>query len=252
LIDNLSSTPLLSVIVIGHNDEKEIVPLINEIRSALQTHVEYEIIFVDDASTDGSVYTLQQVAQSVANLRVLRLVSVAGPTGALRAGIDASQAAWVVTLNGDGSNDPADIASMFEMVMQYEGSAPLLIAGHRGGSWRNGAQHLTDGLSTLFRRVLNGEQAGIDSDCTFRICSRDLYQRLPWFDHLHRYIPALVTRAGGRVISVPINHRSHTAKKDGWGKVGLFTALRDGFGVRWLQRRICAPRVADADTLRRG
>lgn len=252
MIANLPSAPLLSVIVIGHNDENEIVPLINEIRAALQTHVEYEIIFVDDASTDGSVYTLQQIAQSVGNLRLLRLASVAGPTGALRAGIDASEASWVVTLNGDGSNDPADIASMFEMVMQYEGSAPLLIAGHRGGSWKSGAQHLSDALSTLFRRMLIGEEAGIDSGCMFRIGSRELYRRLPWFDHVHRYIPALVTRAGGRVISVPINYRSHTAKQDGWGRIGLFAGLRDAFGVRWLQGRVCAPKVADADGARRG
>ena len=252
MIDNLSSAPLLSVIVIGHNDENEIVPLINAIRSALQTHVEYEIIFVDDASSDGSVYTLQQIAQSVSNLRVLRLASVAGPTGALRAGIDASGAAWVVTLSGDGSNDPADIPSMFEMVMQYEGSAPLLVAGHRGGSWKKSMRHFMDALAGLFRRLIIGEQAGIDSGCIFRICSRDLYQRLPWFDHVHRYIPALVTRAGGRVISVPINYRSHAAKKDGWGKIGLFTGMRDTLGVRWLQGRTCAPQVAETDAVRRG
>jgi len=251
-MEHLPSAPLLSVIIIGHNDENAIVPLINEIRAALQTHVEYEIIFVDDASSDGSVYTLQQVAQSVPNLRVLRLASSAGPTGALRAGIEASGASWVVTLSGDGSNDPADIASMFEMAMQYEGSAPLLVAGHRGGSWKNGLRHLSDGLSALTRRLFLGEEPGIDSGCIFRICNRDLYQRLPWFDHVHRYIPALVTRAGGRVISVPINYRSHIAKKDGWGKIGLFSGLRDTLGVRWLQGRSCAPKVADADSPRRG
>ena len=252
MIENLPSAPLLSVIVIAHNDEAAIVPLINDIRSALQTHVEYEIIFVDDASTDGSIHTLQQVSQSVANLRVLRLTTSAGPTGALRAGIEASGASWVVTLSGDGSNDPADIAAMFEMVMQYEGNAPLLVAGHRGGSWKNGFRHLSDGLSALTRRAFLGEEAGVDSGCIFRICSRELYQRLPWFDHVHRYIPALVTRAGGRVISVPINYRSHIAKKDGWGKVGRLSGLRDAIGVRWLQARTCAPTVAAPKNIRRG
>ena len=246
------SSPLLAVIIVGHENENEIVPLINDVRKALQTHVEYEIIYVDDGSSDGSFYTLQQVAQSVPILRVVRLANSTGPSGAIRAGIEAARAQWVVTLAGDGSNDPADIPSMFEMVMQYEGSAPLLVAGHRGGSWKSGPRHLIDLSAALLRRVWLGEESGVDSGCIFRICSRDLYLRLPWFDHIHRYIPALVTRAGGRVISVPVNYRSHTSRSDGWGKVGFFSAVRDAIGVRWLQSRSCAPQVVETLPPRHG
>ena len=246
IMDDWTSTPLLAVIIIGHDDESGIVPLINEVRKALQTHVEYEIIYVDDGSSDGSFFTLQQIAQSVPILRVIRLATSVGPSGAIRAGIEAALANWVVTISGDGSNDPADIPSMFEMVMQYEGSAPLLVAGHRGGSWKSGLRHLSDNFSALIRRVYLGEDAGVDPGCIFRVCSRDVYRNLPWFDHIHRYIPALVTRAGGRVISVPINYRGHTGRADGWGKVGLFTAIRDAMGVRWLQLRSCAPEIAES------
>jgi len=251
-MDGMTSAPLLAVIIVGHDDENEIVPLINEVRKALQTHVEYEIIYVDDGSGDGSFFTLQQIAQSIPILRVVRLANSVGPSGAMRAGIEAARAHWVATLSGDGSSDPADIPSMFEMVMQYEGSAPLLVAGHRGGSWKSGLRAMGDAISALVRRSYLGEEPGVDSGCMFRVCSRALYQRLPWFDHIHRYIPALVTRAGGRVISVPINYRSHNPSADGWGKVGLFAAMRDARGVRWLQKRNCAPEVAETHNLPHG
>jgi len=251
-MDGMTSTPLLAVIIIGHDHENAIVPLINDVRKALQTHVEYEIIYVDDGSSDGSFFTLQQIAQSVPILRVLRLATCVGPSGAMRAGIEAARVQWIVTLVGDGSNDPADIPSMFEMVMQYEASAPLLVAGHRGGNWKSGVRHMADNLAALARRAFLGEEAGVDSGCIFRICSRELYRRLPWFDHIHRFIPALVTRAGGRVISVPVNMRPHIASNDGWGRVGFFSALRDAIGVRWLQTRVCAPKVVESHPPRHG
>jgi dolichol-phosphate mannosyltransferase len=240
-----ASAPLLSVVIAGHNDEHEVVPLINDVRHALQGHVEYEIIYVDDGSSDGSYHVLRQVGQSVSILRVIRLQNSVGPTGSLRAGIDAARGTWVVTLVGSGVYDPADIPSMFEMAMHYDGSAPLLVTGHRGGQWKSGLRQMLDAGSSLLRRLYLGEESGVDPACNFRLGSRELWRSLPWFNHMVRYMPALVTRSGGRVISVPINYRTRPGKGSSWGKVGLFAAMRDARGVRWLQVRVCRPEVND-------
>lgn len=241
------SQPLLSVVIVGHNDEPEIVPLLNEVRQVLQTHVEYEIVYVDDGSSDGSFNTLRQVAQALPILRAIRLARSAGPTGAFRAGITAATGTWIATLDGNGSYDPADIPSMFEMAMHYEGDAPLLVAGHRGGEWKSGSRHLSDSLAGLIRRWVLAEHPGVDPDCNFRLCSRTLWMGLPWFKHLTHFMPALVTQAGGRVISVPINYRTRPGRSDSWGRLNPLTAIRDVFGVRWLQARNCDADITDSN-----
>ncbi len=238
-MDDVNFIPLLSVIVVGHNDDREAAPLIAEIRKALQGHVEYEIIYVDDGSTDGTFHSLSQVASWLSLLRIVQLSRTSGPTVALMAGITAARGTWVVTLDGRGANDPADIPAMFEMAMQYEGHSPLLVAGHRGGAWKSAPRQLIDGVAGLARRLLLGEDADVDSGCNFVVCARDLWTRLPWFDHLHRYLPVLVKRAGGRIISIPINYRTRPKRSDDWGKVGAWRAWRDLLGVRWLQARPC-------------
>lgn len=241
------SQPLLSVVIVGHNDEPEIVPLLNEIRQVLQGHVEYEIVYVDDGSGDGTYGTLRQVAQGLPILRVIRLAACVGPTAAYRAGIDAAGGTWIATLDGDGSYDPADIPSMFEMAMHYEGNAPLLVAGHRGGEWKGGLRHVRDALSNLVRRLLLAEAQGIDPGCNFRLCARALWLDLPWFDHLVYFMPALVTAGGGRVISVPINYRTRPRRAGRWGRIGPWAAVRDLLGVHWLQSRRSRAEVADSN-----
>ena len=253
---DIDFVPLLSVIIVGHNDEREAAPLVNEVHKSLQGHIEYEILYVDDGSTDGTHHNLIQLAARLPVLEVVQLTRCSGPTAALMVGINSARGVWVTTLNGNGSNDPADIPAMFEMALQYEGKGPLLVAGHRGGSWKSGGRLLADGANSLLRRIVLGEDAGVDPGCIFTVCTRELWQGLPWFDHVHHFLPTLVKRTGGRVISVPVNFRARPRRPDSWGRVRLWSALRDLLGVRWLQARQCraeiTPPTVTLDTVRPG
>jgi dolichol-phosphate mannosyltransferase len=178
-------------------------------------------------------------------LRVLRHGRSCGQSAALRSGIRAARGKWIATLDGDGQNDPADLPALLRAGREQGLGERWLIAG-----WR--AKRQDSWLRKLSSKVANGvrrrllRDATPDTGCGLKLFPRALFLELPYFDHMHRFLPALVLRAGGRVESVPVNHRP---RHQGTSKYGvhnrLWVGIVDLFGVMWLQRRARLPEVSE-------
>lgn len=232
----------LSVVVPVKNEAANIEPLIREIVAALGALRDFEIIYVDDGSTDETLAELKRMGAEVPQLRVLRHARSCGQSTAVTSGVMAARHGWIATLDGDGQNDPADIPKLLQRLRQAASEENLhMLAGwraHRRDTW----------LRRLSSRVANGVRSSLlrdatpDTGCGLKVFSRATFLRLPYFDHMHRFLPALVQRHGGRVESVVVNHRP---RERGVSKYGLHNRLWVGivdlFGVSWLMRRAKLP-----------
>jgi dolichol-phosphate mannosyltransferase len=232
----------LSVVIPARNEAPNVAPLIGEIRAALEGRVDYEIVYVDDGSNDGTADAIRALMADCARLRLLRHAQSCGQSAAVHTGVAASRGAWIATLDADGQNDPADIPRLWAIV-RAAGDEKLLIAGFR----RNRRDTFVKRWSS---RIANAVRGGMlrdrtpDTGCGLKLIGRELYLALPFFDHNHRFLPALVLRQGGRIQSVAINHRP---RQRGVSNYGLFDRLWVGiidlFGVMWLMRRAKNPVV---------
>jgi dolichol-phosphate mannosyltransferase len=236
---------LLSVVVPVRNEAANIIPLVTEILTACPD-MSVEIVYVDDGSTDETPARLREV-RDVAGGRLvwLRHRRCCGQSAAVLTGVRAAGGQWIATLDGDGQNDPADIGRLLEQAQREErqGGGPLLIAGHR--------VHRRDSrLKRFSSRLANAVRAGIlrdntpDTGCGLKVFRRQAFLELPHFDHMHRFLPALFARAGGRVISVPVNHRRRTSGRSNYGTLDrLWVGIFDLVGLFWLQRRGLRPEL---------
>lgn len=229
----------LTIVIPVFNEVDNITPLVREVRDVLGNRLRYEVIVVDDASTDGTGAALQRLLTEIPELRVLRHAHNAGQSSALLTGVREARAAWVATLDGDGQNLPADIETLLA-ARDALNPPPALLAGvrqRREDNW----------LRRLSSRVANGVRCRLlrddtpDSACGLKLFRRDVFLTIPHFNHMHRFLPALVKRAGGRVINVRVGHRP---RRFGQSKYGLFDRLWAGIvdllGVMWLRRRQCS------------
>ncbi|MDH4320486.1 MAG: glycosyltransferase family 2 protein [Desulfobulbaceae bacterium] len=237
-----SLVPELSVVVPVHNESANVGPLIAEIRSVLADFGEYEIIYVDDASSDDTCRVLQTIRQDCDRLRIVRHLNNCGQSTAVRTGVKAARAAWVVTLDGDGQNDPADIPKLWAQRPQIlDLSVPHVICGHRQVRRDSAIKQVSSRLANAIRAALLKDNTP-DTGCGIKLFPRQAFLDLPYFDHMHRFLPALFLRAGGRVISVAVNHRHRTRGKSHYGTLGrLWVGIFDLIGVAWLQRRMQRP-----------
>jgi dolichol-phosphate mannosyltransferase len=233
-------SPAISVVVPVHNESGNVVALLDEIAAALTGVAPFEAVFVDDRSSDDTARVLQDYAQAHAWLTVVQHRNNCGQSTAVRTGVRCARAPVVATLDGDGQNHPADIPALlarWRVLQQSAGNAPVLIAG-----WR--AKRLDTPLRRFSSRVANGVRSRLlgdatpDSGCGLKLFAREDFLDLPYFDHMHRFLPALFRRAGGTVESVPVRHRNRAHGKSHYG-VGnrLWVGLVDILGVMWLQRR---------------
>ena len=243
----------LSVVVPVHNERDNLAPLIDEIVDALCDLVPFEIVYVDDGSTDGSAEMLRAMQRRVPMLRVIRHERSAGQSTAIRTGILAARGRWIATLDGDGQNDPADIPALLTQACSLaaqRGDARLLIAG-----WRTRRR---DTRFTRWQsRVANAVRSRLlrdgtpDTGCGLKVFPRDMFIALPYFDHMHRFLPALVRREGGSVESVPVRHRPRTEGHSHYGVMNrLWTGLVDMAGVIWLSRRARVPATTELTVAR--
>lgn len=239
-------SPELSVVIPAHNEAENLFPLIDEIRAALEGRLAYEIVVVDDASSDDTAARLKAGAQPGARLRWLRHGSNCGQSAALLTGVRAARAPWIATLDGDGQNDPADIPNLLAVLDQPRRPANLqLVAGCRRKRRDNWPRRASSRIANGVRRRLLADGTA-DTGCGLKLFDRQAYLALPHFDHDHRFLSALFLRGGGDVVSVDVGHRPRRKGRSHYG-VGnrLWVGLVDLFGVMWLQRRSRQPTIAD-------
>jgi dolichol-phosphate mannosyltransferase len=228
--------PELSVVVPVHNERDNIVPLLNEIAAALRGKADFEIVYVDDLSRDDTLAVLAAAKAQFPELRVLRHVSQSGQSTALRTGIKAAHGAWIATLDGDGQNDPADIPKL--LAMRNESPVAIkLFAGWRVNRQDSGSKRWASKWANAIRsRLLRDETP--DTGCGIKLFERSVFLDLPYFDHMHRYLPALMQRAGWQVKSVPVNHRPRGAGVSKYNNLNrALVGISDLRGVAWLIRR---------------
>ena len=228
--------PDLSVVVPVHNERDNIVPLLGEIAAALRGKVDFEIVYVDDLSRDDTLAVLTAAKAQFPELRVLRHVAQSGQSTALRTGIKAARGSWIATLDGDGQNDPADIPKLLAMRDQSS-SVIKLFAGWRVNRRDSGSKRWASRWANRIRANLLKDETP-DTGCGIKLFERAVFLDLPYFDHMHRYLPALVQRAGWQVKSVPVNHRARGAGVSKYNNLNrALVGISDLRGVAWLIRR---------------
>jgi dolichol-phosphate mannosyltransferase len=226
----------LSVVVPVHNERDNVVPLVEEICAALRGVASFEIVYVDDASKDDTLAVLRDAKKRFPELRVVHHLAQSGQSTAVRTGVKAARGAWIATLDGDGQNDPADIPKLLAERQRADTQVKLF------AGWR--VDRRDDVVKRISSKVANGirsrllKDATPDTGCGLKLVERALFLELPYFDHMHRYLPALVQRAGFRVLSVPVGHRARTRGTSKYGVMNrLFVGISDLRGVAWLIRR---------------
>jgi dolichol-phosphate mannosyltransferase len=226
-----------SVVVPVCNEAENVEPLAREIDAALNSRA-YEMIFVNDGSTDETAAILKKLKSSLPALRVLSHSFRSGQSAAVASGVRAARAPWVATLDGDGQNDPADIPKLIEARDGPEGRGVQLIMGNRKASRKDTAfRKLQSSVANGVRSSLLGDGTP-DAGCGIKLFSREVFMDLPRFDHMHRFLPALFQRHGARVVSVPVSHRPRTRGTSKYGMLNrLWVGIVDIGGVMWLRRR---------------
>ncbi len=228
-----------------YNEADNVEPFLNEIHTSLIDRVaQFEIVVVDDGSTDGTGAQLTRLTQLLPTLRVLKHTTNFGQSSATLTGIRHAKYPWIVTMDGDAQNDPNDISLLLTALEQHPHQhEPLLIAGNR--KKRNDSL-----LRKLSSRIGNGVRSAIlkddcmDTGCSLKLFSKELFLTMPHFNHLHRFIPSLIKRAGGQIINIPVNHRPRTRGTSKYGVMNrLWVGIVDLFGVRWLMSRPCHPQI---------
>lgn len=230
------STLALSVVVPVLNERDNIPPLVAEIVAALRGRVAFEIVYVDDQSADDSLAVLGALKAEVPELRVLQHARQSGQSTAIRTGVKAARADWIATLDGDGQNDPADIPKL----LQARAAAPAqvkLFAGWRVQRQDSASKRWASRWANAIRaRMLRDDTP--DTGCGIKLFERAAFLDLPYFDHMHRYLPALMQRAGWQTTSIPVNHRSRSAGVSKYNNLDrAWVGLRDLRGVAWLIQR---------------
>ena len=236
--------PLDVALVIPVYNERDNLPLlIDEITHAVGgTGRRYEIVAVDDASTDGSLDVLRGLERDHPELRVVALAEHAGQTAALAAGFRAACSRVVVTLDADLQNDPADVPAL---LAELERSRAAAVVGYRMNRHDSAWKRLQSRIANGVRNRLNRETIR-DTGCSLKAFRADAVRALPLFDGMHRFLPTLVRMGGGTVVEVPVRHRPRRfgrTKYGMWNRV--FRSFADALAVRWMQRRALRYRIRE-------
>jgi dolichol-phosphate mannosyltransferase len=226
----------LSIVVPMHNEEGNVVRLARETAVALAGR-EFELLLIDDGSTDATLAEALRLRSELPELRVLRHSKRLGQSAAVWSGVSAARAPWVVTLDGDGQNDPQDIRRLIAARAAARDDAVRLVMGHRTARRDTRWRRIQSRVANTVRGRLLGDHTP-DTGCGLKLFARDTFLGLPRFDHMHRFLPALFLRDGARVLSIPVGHRPRIAGRSKYGMLERLAAgLVDLCGVLWLMRR---------------
>lgn len=241
----LNSRPELSVVIPVHNEAGNVAGLIAEIASALEGRA-FEMVFVNDASRDDTLAQLIALKQAYPMLRVLNHRSNAGQSRSIATGVRHARAGIIATLDGDGQNDPADLPALFNQLIRPDAPAGLaLVQGHRASRKDTWSKRLASRVANAIRGGLLRDDTA-DSGCGAKAFRRDAFLQLPYFDHMHRFMPALMKAEGFKIESLPVNHRPRGEGRSNYTNLGrALAAIPDLAGVIWLARRRRNPDAVD-------
>jgi len=237
------TAPAVSVVVPVKNEIDNVEPLISEIAVALRGREVFEIIYVDDGSDDGTEVRLVELTEAYPELRVFRHRACCGQSVAICTGVENASAPLIATLDGDGQNDPADIPALIERFRGADDMDQTMVAGWRAKRRDTFIRRLSSQVANSIRSNLLKDQTP-DTGCGLKVFSRAAFMRMPHFNHMHRFLPALMIRGGGHVVSVEVNHRPRergTSKYGIWNR--LWVGIVDIRGLMWLIRRPVRPEV---------
>jgi dolichol-phosphate mannosyltransferase len=226
----------VSIVVPVRNEADNIAPLIAEIAAALDGRWNYEIIYINDGSTDATAERLRAVMRERNNLRQLKHAVSTGQSAAVRSGVRAARGAIVATLDGDGQNNPAFLPALISAVEQG-GERTGLAAGQRVGRKDTGFKKLQSRIANAVRSAILHDGTR-DTGCGLKAFRREVFLALPYFDGLHRFLPALVRREGYDIVYVDVIDRPRHAGVSNYGFFDrLWIGIMDLAGVWWLIRR---------------
>jgi dolichol-phosphate mannosyltransferase len=231
-----TNNPAVAVVVPVRNEAGNVAPLVAEIAAALDGQWPFEVVYVNDGSTDGTEAELTRLMALHPFLRRVRHKQSCGQSAAVRSGVTAARAAVVVTIDGDGQNDPAFIPAM---IRALEAGAPRmgLVAGQRTGRKSGGFKKLQSRIANAVRGAVLRDGTR-DTGCGLKAFRRDVFLNLPYFDGLHRFLPALVKRDGFGIGYVDVVDRPRGTGVSNYGLWDrLWVGILDLAGVWWLIRR---------------
>ena len=234
-----TTLPEISVLVPVMNEQGNIRQLIDEI-AAVYAGRSFEIIYVNDGSDDGTADELNSASAAVKQLQVLTHERRTGQSAALRTALYRARAPLIAVLDGDGQNIPSDLPALEAALLNIR-PAQGMAAGVRVARKDAGIRRWASAFARSIRRAMLGDNHP-DSGCGIKIVDREMFMRLPFFNHMHRFMPTLIQGEGGRVVAVPVGHRPRTAGQSKYGILDrLLVGIADLFGVIWLMRRRADP-----------
>ena len=242
----MSDTPRFAVVAPMLNEADNVEPMAREIAEACTPVGPFEAIFVNDGSTDGTADAIAALRAEFPWLREVRHAKPCGQSAAVRSGVMAARAPFVCTIDGDGQNPPSEIPKLVAPFL--DGRAGLgLVAGQRVGRQDTASKRWASRLANGLRaRILRDDTR--DTGCGLKAFPRDVFLRLPFFDHIHRYLPALVKREGLEIMLVDVSHRAREAGSSKYTNFGrALVGVTDLLGVWWLLRRRKLPTVTHED-----
>lgn len=230
-----------SVVIAVYNEQENVAAVCEETLAALAGDFPFEVVFVDDGSSDETAEAVRALAARDPRVRLVRHPSRCGKSQAVRTGVKAAAAPWIATMDGDGQNDPKDLPLMLRAAWAAIGPSPL-VAGIRVRRNDPLSRKIATRFANGFRSAVLGDKCP-DTGCGVKVFERAAFLDLPCFEGMHRFLPALFLRYGHPVINHPVQHRARMlgkSKYTNWGRalVGVF----DMMGVIWLTRRTTAPR----------
>ena len=237
--------PDLSVVIPVQNEEDNIRLLIDEVRQSLDGVLDYELIYVNDGSTDSTLKILEDYRANFPLLRIYSHQTGAGQSTAVRTGIIHAQSPVIATLDGDGQNDPADVPALYQALMANADTGVVLVNGYRKERKDTFIKKISSRLANGIRGWLLDDDTP-DTGCGLKVFSRIAYLEIPFFDHLHRFLPAMMINGGGKVMSVEVNHRERQLGTSHYGFFDrLWVGIFDLMGVIWLKSRTTHPVVSE-------